>query len=467
MTRSVTIATSLYEENSGISLDSVGSIPPGLTGILYSVGPGRFDIAGKNIGHWLDGFSVVSSIHISEKAIKYIHRFVGSAWYRGALIKDCIPLGGFGDHGTHTGRFPVNDNANMNLILRRGDLELLSYSPHSIFVDPLTLLTRGTRSRPGFLKGMDRYCIACPHPFLDDQTGERFDLLLSQRDPSGYIVTTTDASGHCRLLCRIPSTRLGLIHSFSVTQRWIIVVEAPFTARPHSISIRGGPSLGNFVWDAARGTRIIIVSRSNRSIVSVQEMRSLFMLHHINAWEMGDQIAVDVAAYGDPAILARLVLRKGRPSSGDIPPSLATRIAIDLDLSHVACAPLKCPPGDFYAIDRRFVMKPHRVVFVAGPNRVGQPGGLWCRYDMETGSTLCWNQDYCTPGPLVFVPASPESAEGNGWLLSIVLDTRKNRSFLLILDTTTMTETARVWLPYALPCALQSTFIPEGSGNEA
>ena len=467
MTRSVTIAASLHEENSGISLDSVGPIPAGLAGTLYSVGPGRFDIAGKNVGHWLDGFSIVSSIHIREKTVKYAHRFVSSTWYRRALIKDGIPFGGFGDHGTHTGRFPVNDNTNMNLIFRRDGLELLSYSPHSIIIDPLTLLTRETRCRPGFLNGMDKYCIACPHPFFDEQTGERFDLLLSQTDPSGYIVTTTDTNGGCKLLCRIPSTRLGLIHSFSVTQRWIIIVETPFTARPHSISIRGGPSLGNFVWDAARGTRIIVVGRSDRSMASIREMRSLFLLRHINAWETGDQITVDVAAYGDPAILARLILRKGKLLSGDLPPSLATRITIDLDRSHVTCAPLKCPPGDFYAIDRRFVMKPHRVIFVAGPNRVGQPGGLWCRYDVETGSALCWNQDYCTPGPLVFAPASPRSAEGNGWLLSIVLDTKKNRSFLLILDATTMTETARIWLPYALPCALQSTFIPEGSSDEA
>jgi carotenoid cleavage dioxygenase-like enzyme len=42
-----------------------------------------------------------------------------------------------------------------------------------------------------------------------------------------------------------------------------------------------------------------------------------------------------------------------------------------------------------------------------------------------------------------------------------VLDVLAKRSFALILDTATMTEQARAWLPCTLPFGLHALFVPK------
>ena len=188
--------------------------------------------------------------------------------------------------------------------------------------------------------------------------------------------------------------------------------------------------------------------------------RPLFVLHHINAWDDGDQIVVDVAAYPDPSILARLAFSQGEAPAVDFPCPQATRLTVNPAQKRVSCVPLRCPPGEFCVVDARYAMRPPTTLFMAGSTRPGEPIERLCRCDMDTGLTTCWSSDNCLPGAPAFVPAHSDSPQGSGWLLSIVLDVQAKRSFLLILDSTTMTEEARAWLPHALPFGLHTVFVP-------
>jgi carotenoid cleavage dioxygenase-like enzyme len=219
--------------------------------------------------------------------------------------------------------------------------------------------------------------------------------------------------------------------------------------------------LRNYVWDAGRGSRILVVDRKTGALKTTLSTRPLFTLHHINAWDDGDRIFVDLAAYADPSILDSLTFDHGRIPSGDFPAPLATRLIIDLEHQHVLCSPLKCPPGEFCTIDARFSMRPHTVLFAAGPTRTGEPIDRLCRSDLMTGQFIAWSSDNCFPGAPVLVPAAADGPEGEGWLLSIVLDVLEKRSFVLILDAASMTERARAWLPCALPFGLHTLFVPE------
>ncbi len=452
--------SSLLEEDCTTPLTPSGAIPQGLAGIMYHVGPSRFEINRQTVSHWLDGFAAVSSIEFGPHVIIYRHRFAASNWYRQALMNDALPSEGFASQQPRHGHHPVNDNANLNIVMWRGQLELLCNTPRSILIDAATLATKRTQGRTGVIRGADRSCLFSPHPVIDHQTGERFDLSLSSRDPAGYIISVTDSTGRTRRLCHIPSSRLGYMHSFSVTTHWIVLVETPFTAHPRSLRSLRRPFLRNFVWDAAQGTRILIADRKTGILKTVLTTRPLFALHHINAWDDGDQIIVDVAAYADPSILGRLIFSQGEAPAGDFPSPLPTRLTIDLTRKRVSCVPLKCPPGEFSVVDPRFVMQPHDVLFMSGPSRPGEPADRLCRCDTKTGLSASWFSDHCLPGAPVFIPARVESPQGTGWLLSIVLDVQAKKSFLLILDATTMTETARAWLPHALPFGLHTIFVP-------
>jgi beta,beta-carotene 9',10'-dioxygenase len=448
---------SLLDETSGVPLTITGSVPPDLVGTMYRIGPGRFQIGGHSVGHWLDGFALLSSVSFGSHGVTCTSRFLASSWYRRALTDDAIPAGSFDSQSARRGRHLSNDNANMNITTWRNELEALGDTPQRVLIDPATLATIRTRRSTA----LNRCCASSPHPVVDRLTGERFDLSLCNGDPAGYVISVTDPEGMTRRLCVVPSSRLGYMHSFSVTERWVVIVEGPFTAHPRSLSSSRRLYLRNYVWDAGRGSRILVVDRRTGALKATLSTRPLFTLHHINAWDEGDRIVVDLAAYADPSILDSLAFDNGEVPTGDFPAPLATRLFIDLEHKRVVCSPLKCPPGEFCITDARFSMRQHTIVFAAGPTRTGEPIDRLWRSDMTTGQLVTWSSDNCFPGAPVLVPAAADDSEGEGWLLSIVLDVMAKRSFVLILDAATMVEQARAWLPWVLPFGLHALFVPE------
>lgn len=451
--------SSLLDEYTTASLEVAGTVPRELSGTLYLIGPGRFELGPGTVGHWLDGFAMISSITFGAGKATFSNRFLASSWYGRALIEDRLPAGGFDSPIKHRSNRRSIDNTNFNIVKWMGRLEALGNMPSRMIIDPVTLGTVQTVVP----KQMRRSVASAPHPFFDQSTGERFDLALSAGDPCGYDIIVTSAEGVSRRLASVQSSRLGYLHSFGVTPRWIVLVEGPFTANPRSFRSQRHPYLRNYVWDASRGTRIFVVDRTTGALKTTLPTRPLFALHHINAWEEGDQLVVDVAAYADPSILDALALDHGQIPSGDFPSPLATRLVISPATGKVACLPLKCPPGEFWRIDGRFSMRPATILFSVGPTRTGGFVERIFRSDLTTGQSLQWSSDNCFPGAPVFIADSAVRAEGEGWLLSIVLDAVARRSYVLILDAATLTEIGRTWLPCTLPFGLHTLFVPKES----
>ncbi len=98
----------------------------------------------------------------------------------------------------------------------------------------------------------------------------------------------------------------------------------------------------------------------------------------------------------------------------------------------------------------------------AGPHRVG--AGL-AKYDLERGtSEIRWNAPGEDSGEAVFVPASADAAEDDGWLLSYVFDPARGASDLVILAARDITgdPVARVHLPVRVPLGFHGNWVPDG-----
>ena len=138
---------SLLDETSSAHLSVTGTIPPALLGTMYRIGPGRFQIGGHTVGHWLDGFALLASVRFGPHGVACSNRFLASSWYRRALTEDAIPAGSFDSQSARRGRHLSNDNANMNITLWRRELEAHGDTPRSVLIDPATLATICTRRR--------------------------------------------------------------------------------------------------------------------------------------------------------------------------------------------------------------------------------------------------------------------------------------------------------------------------------
>jgi beta,beta-carotene 9',10'-dioxygenase len=70
-----------------------------------------------------------------------------------------------------------------------------------------------------------------------------------------------------------------------------------------------------------------------------------------------------------------------------------------------------------------------------------------------------WSEAGCYPGEPVFVPAPDAKAEDEGVLLSVVLDARRETSFLLVLDAHDLGEIARARVPHAIPFGFHGQYL--------
>jgi carotenoid cleavage dioxygenase-like enzyme len=76
---------------------------------------------------------------------------------------------------------------------------------------------------------------------------------------------------------------------------------------------------------------------------------------------------------------------------------------------------------------------------------------------VDRGASV-WSEDGCYPGEPVFVGRPGAEPEDDGVLLSVVLDGRSERSFLLVLDASSLEELARAEVPHHIPFGFHGQF---------
>jgi 8'-apo-carotenoid 13,14-cleaving dioxygenase len=126
---------------------------------------------------------------------------------------------------------------------------------------------------------------------------------------------------------------------------------------------------------------------------------------------------------------------------------------------------------EFPRPDERLVGREHSVGFFALPRSTADFADAdaisLAKVDFSTGEVEV--HDFGTGAVAsegVFVPASPEAAEGEGYVLTIVGDTAgKHTSELVVLDATRFTEppVARVRLPERVPLGFHGNFVQTGT----
>nr|WP_244955187.1 carotenoid oxygenase family protein [Streptomyces chrestomyceticus] len=102
-----------------------------------------------------------------------------------------------------------------------------------------------------------------------------------------------------------------------------------------------------------------------------------------------------------------------------------------------------------------------RVAHFPGIERVG--AGL-VKYDLERGTSEVRRfSPQGGVGEAVFVPAGPDTAEDDGWLMAYVFDPDRDATDLVILDARDFTgePVARVHLPVRVPVGFHGAWIPD------
>ena len=101
--------------------------------------------------------------------------------------------------------------------------------------------------------------------------------------------------------------------------------------------------------------------------------------------------------------------------------------------------------------------RPYRYVWGTGDGPEGWLQRI-VKVDTHEHSSIAWSQESCFPGEPVFVAEPHAEGEDAGVLLSVVLDTNRESSFLLVLDACDLSELARARVPHHIPFGFHGQF---------
>jgi beta,beta-carotene 9',10'-dioxygenase len=164
------------------------------------------------------------------------------------------------------------------------------------------------------------------------------------------------------------------MHSFGLTEHYIILVEFPLVINPLDILISGKPFAENLLWKPEKGTRFTIVDRTNGKVVGSYQSEPFFAFHHVNSFETeNNDLVADIVTYQDSTIVRSLyldVLMGNRP--GSIPASQLRRYHISPFSSSVEFEVLHDDNLELPRMNyRKYNMKDYRFIYAVGTYSVG------------------------------------------------------------------------------------------------
>ena len=450
---------SVPDEVDAVGLTVEGDLPDGLVGAYLRNGPNpmfpplgsyTFPMEGDAMIHgvWFDG----------EGGVKYRNRWVrtkgmaaditaGKDIFGGLMTPAFVDpslLGTAPDPG-----WPYRLDPFINVVRHAGRTLALSEGLPPYLVTP-DLDTVGLFDFDGKLKGM------CAHPRVDPVTGEMVVFAYDVEEP--FLVWAV--VGPDGTVTRGPTAVEGvdrgyMIHDFTITARYVILVLAPAVFDLTAMST-GGDILA---WKPELGTRIACIPR-NAGHVRWIDTDAFFVWHYGNAYDHYDDVLVDFSWWNN------FSLGVDPQRTGAF-----TQARLSPDRGAIALTHLDDLPSEFARIDDRLTGRRHRYVTVS--RKSGRHSNLLSgefdqlvRFDMITGASSRYDSELIF-GEAVHVPRAETVAgtgepELDGWYITFATDSDATASWLLVWDAQAFPAdpVARVRIPQRVPNGLHGNWIP-------
>lgn len=450
---------SLTSETRVDRLPLQGELPGWLHGSLLRTGPALWEVGERTMNHWFDGFAMLHRFGIAGGNVSYANRFLQSKAYRAAEEKGELVYSEFATDPCRNlfsrvfSLFDpkISDNANVNLTHLGERFISMTETPMPVEFDAETLETAGVAYEvPGTL--------TTAHPHLDRASGGilNYAAKVGPRNRYRFFLLRPDAA-EPEVQGELPVSEPAYMHSFGLTERWFVLAEFPFVVNPISIPLSGRPYIANYRWKPELGTRFTLIDRASGEASGPFEAEACFGFHHVNAYEEDGEVVADICAFPDAGIVEDLYLDRLRAGKPIAKPELR-RFRISPQAGTVAGERLVDEGFDLPRINYgRCSERPYRYAWGVG---VGASGWLdrIVKADLRERTTSVWSEEGCFPGEPIFVAAPDASEEDGGLLLSVVFDSRKGNSFLVVLDAGDLSELARAEAPHHIPFGFHGQF---------
>ncbi|RWR72486.1 carotenoid cleavage dioxygenase 8 [Cinnamomum micranthum f. kanehirae] len=478
---------SIQQERWEGELNVKGEIPLWLSGTYLRNGPGMWHIGDYNFRHLFDGYATLVRLHFENGRLIAGHRQVESQAYKAAMKNNklCyrefseVPktdsfLAYMGELANLFSGASLTDNANTGVV-RLGDGRVVCLTETikgSIQVDPDTLETIGKFEYTDQLGGL----LHSAHPIV---TESEFLTLLPDLVRPGYTVVRMEPNSNERKVigrvdCR-GGPAPGWVHSFPVTEHYIIVPEMPLRYCAQNL-LRAEPTpLYKFEWHPHSKAFMHVMCKASGKTVASVEVPLYVTFHFINAYEEEDEEGRVTAIIADccehnanTTILDKLRLQNLRNYSGkdELPDARVGRFIIPLDGSpkgklEAALNPDEHGRGmDMCSINPAYLGKKYRYAYACGAQRPCNFPNTITKIDLMEKKAKNWIDEGAVPSEPFFVPRPGATEEDDGVVISMVSD-KNGEGYALLLDGSSFEEIARAKFPYGLPYGLHGCWVPK------
>jgi carotenoid cleavage dioxygenase-like enzyme len=439
-------------------LEVRGTLPEWLTGSLLRTGPALWDLPGQRLNHWFDGQAMLHRFSFAGQEVSYANRFLDTRAYRAAREKGRLSYSEFATDPCRSlfarvsAMFSpdLSDNANVNLVKLGQRFVAMTETPLPVQFDSQTLAAAGVAYEvPGQL--------TTAHPHMDRPSHGMINYAARLGPRSSYrFFHLPPDSRSPEVIARMAVREPAYTHSFGLTPHWLVLMEFPLVVNPLRLALSGRPYIENYRWKPGLGTQIHLLGRGDGASAGPFQTEARFGFHHVNSYEEGQDVVVDVCTYPDAGIVEDLYLerlRAGKP----ITDAYLERFRLAPESGSVTVERLLEEPIELPRINYgRCNERAYRYVWGVGT------GDGWIdrivKGDVVQRTTRVWRETGAFPGEPVFVAAPEAHDEDQGVLLSVVLDGAKENSFLLVLDAQSLEELARVEVPHHIPFGFHGAF---------
>ncbi len=419
-----------------------GSIPAGLGGRYLKMGPNPVipDPAGH---HWFLGDGMVHGIAIRDGKVQ---------WYRNRWIRSHLAAAALGRAAAPGPRRGRNDTVNTNVVDFGG--RAFAVVEAGSFPVELSETLEEQRYNPfdGTLHGS-----FTGHPHRDPLTGEHHAIAYdaSVWDAVRHVVVS--AAGEVVRDVPVAVKHGPCIHDCGFTARFAVVLDLPVTFSMRAVL---GGHLFPCRWNPAHRARVGLLPRQGDAAGIIWcEVEPCFVFHVANTFDREDgRVILDVIAY--PTMFTS--------SASDLDAlGQFERWTVDPSTRQVARRVIDATPQEFPRIDERRFGQSYRFVYTVSVSPDGNPqlagATKLYKHDLETGTRLMheFGDDHL-PGEFVFVPATGDADEDEGWLVGFVINMADESTEFVMLDARSFeaAPVATVRLPHRIPPGFHGNWFP-------
>ena len=426
-----------------------GDIPLEIDGTFYRISLDRF--VPKEDSVPIDGDGLISAFRIQDGRVDFKIKYVGTERYRLERNARKSLFGLYKNPWMHHPcvRAAVDSTGSTNVIRWANKLLVLEEAANPYEVNPDTLET--IRYDP-FVDQVKAKAFTA-HPKVDPFTHELVVFGYEAKGPATKDIVTyaLDRDGHKTEELWIEAPWCTVIHDCVITRNWLVLLLWPYEASLERMKAGGH----HWAYTPDRPVCFVVVPRRTQSVAGWRKdekyraynWKHCMNIHSAGAWEGDDGNIYLESTRVHGNVFPFFPSDSGKEGAGEAKADFV-RWEIDPRRPHdswvVDPELILDLPSEFPRIDERFMSERYKVIFLNvfinqkadGSTNVFQGLNGLAMINTETGEQqFYYPGDDCFAQEPTFIPRTPDAAEGDGWVMSLIENRSSQSSELVFLDT--------------------------------